>query len=58
MFKGFSADECEEFSGYLERLIANIATVEFENQTFLALINTAATEKHRHNKQKKEESHD
>ncbi len=58
MFEGFSVEECEKFSGYLERLIANIAAGEFENRTFLALINTAAAEKNQHVKQKKEEYHD
>ncbi len=58
MFEGFSAAECEELCGYLERLIANIASDEFKNKTLLALINTVTAEKQQHNKQEEEESHD
>lgn len=58
MFEGFSAAECEEFSGYLERMISNVATDEFKNRTMLALINTVTVEKQQHIEQEEEESHD
>jgi len=58
MFEGFSVAECEELSGYLERMIDNIATNEFKNRTLLALINTATAEKQQHKEQEEEEIHD
>jgi len=58
MFEGFRAEECEEFSGYLERLIANIATDEFKNRTLLDLINTVTVEKQQNTEQDEEEIHD
>ena len=57
MFEGFSLTECEMFCGYLDRLIANIATDEFKNKTMFALINTMTAEKKLHDDKEEEEIH-
>ena len=55
MFQNFSAQECDQFCGYLNRMIQNIESEEFKNKTMLALIDTMATEKKRLSGQKGEE---
>jgi|GEM_PF-178660 len=47
MFAGFDTAECDEFCHYLDRLIANLNTDEFENKTLFAMIDTMETEKER-----------
>ncbi len=58
MFEGFSAEECEILCGYLDRLIANVATDEFKNKTMFALIDTVTSEKQMHHEQEQKENHD
>nr|WP_319487654.1 MarR family transcriptional regulator [uncultured Caproiciproducens sp.] len=48
MFVGFADEECEQFRGYLNRLIANIATDEFKGRNMFSLIVTMTTEKKLH----------
>lgn len=52
LFDGFSEQEREQLCGYLDRMIANMATGEFADKTFFSLI---AEEKKLHEQQKKEE---
>lgn len=45
MFNGFKEEECEQFYGYLNRLVANMATDEFNGRTILSLMATMTNEK-------------
>jgi len=45
MFNGFEEEEREQFYGYLNRLVANMATDEFNGRTILSLIATMTNEK-------------
>ena len=44
MFTGFSTSECDEFCGYLNRLISNLETNEFKDKTFFAMLDTMKSE--------------
>ena len=48
MFTGFTEEECEQFCGYLNRLIANIVTDEFKGRNMFSLIVTMTNEKKLH----------
>lgn len=47
MFTGFDAAECDVFCQYLDRLIGNLTTDEFENKTIFAMFDTMKSEKER-----------
>lgn len=58
MFQNFNTQDCDQFCGYLNRMIANMESDEFKNKTMLALIDTMTAEKKRLNEQKGEEIND
>lgn len=58
MFRGFSEGECEEFCGYLSRLIGNLESDEFRNKSMFALMDTMMAEKKRLCEQKGEQEND
>ena len=55
MFAGFTEQECEQFCGYLNRLIANIVTDEFKGRNMFSLILTMTNEKKLHTAKKGED---